>query len=703
MTMYTAESYGTGLAPPKDWPYKTWLALIHTGDNHGPPTPEEVRQLLKQAAAQLPGVKVRIGRLSDFAEAIQAEKAHLPIVRGDMPDTWIHGPMCDPAGARLARNVRPAIAQLEALNTLLGAWAGGAGENKHGPPPPPAGGDGGEVARAIAAAYESSLLYGEHTWGGALYWLKDQLTHGGDWRNRRQRGDFNRLEASWAEHTAYIERAGDLTRPLLDLHLQALAEAVDVFGGRIVVFNPLPWQRDGLVTLKVFDPGVRALRAVDTGERVLTEIDDGTFRFVARDLPPLGYRTYVPVEPRGTAPSPLRADGETSLIESPFFRARLDPGRGTIVSLVDKKSGRELVEAGAPWGLGQYLYERFDFDNVVRFVKAYIKISAAWATNELGKPNLPPAAQAPYRAASPRGFDLRFERSEVSVAAVLKAEPAEAVKHPVSLKVTLYRALPYVDLELTLAGKPADSWPEAGWLCLPFRVEEPQFRLGRLGSIVDPSTDIVPGSNFHLFGLDTGVTITEPDGVGVGLCAVDNPLVSLGEPGCWRYSREFWPDKPVVFVNLFNNQWTTNFRLWNSGTWTARVRLWAVSRASNEAALITPSLEARYPLQARWVWARSGALPAAQGGLGLSRKGVLVTAFGANPDGDGLVLRLWELAGQTGTCRVRLPAGLSNATIQPVDLRGSALGEPRSVTGREFEVLLLAFAPASFVIRTQSR
>src|SRR5690606_27401634 len=38
--------YGTGLLPPEDWPHKTWLALIHTGDNHGPPTPGEVKKLL---------------------------------------------------------------------------------------------------------------------------------------------------------------------------------------------------------------------------------------------------------------------------------------------------------------------------------------------------------------------------------------------------------------------------------------------------------------------------------------------------------------------------------------------------------------------------------------------------------------------------------------------------------------------------------
>lgn len=155
LTMYSAGGYGSGLVPPTDWPHQTWLALIHTGANQGPPRPYQVKKLLDEAAQKLPGVNVRIGRLSDFADAIRAVKPDLPIVRGDMPDTWIHGPMCDPQGAKLARTTRPLIGAAEALGTLLGAW---------GVPQP-------DSRAAIATAYEQSLLYGEHTWGGALAWL----------------------------------------------------------------------------------------------------------------------------------------------------------------------------------------------------------------------------------------------------------------------------------------------------------------------------------------------------------------------------------------------------------------------------------------------------------------------------------------------------------------------------------------------------
>ena len=232
LTFYSPD-YGTQLAPPTDWPYRTWLACLHTGDNHGPPRPDEVKKVLDEAAKNFPGVKVRIGRLSDFGDAILAEKPDLPVVRGDTPDTWIHGPMSDPAGAKLARHTRPLITATEVLNTELRGW---------GTPVP----DG---ASAIAQAYEQSLLYGEHTWGGAIYWIQNKLSYGEDFKQERAAGRFDRLESSWDEHTAYIRKANELITPALADNLHALAQGVKVQGPRVVVYNPLPWKRSGLVSL----------------------------------------------------------------------------------------------------------------------------------------------------------------------------------------------------------------------------------------------------------------------------------------------------------------------------------------------------------------------------------------------------------------------------------------------------------------------
>jgi hypothetical protein len=254
-----------------------------------------------------------------------------------------------------------------------------------------------------------------------------------------------------------------------------------------------------------------------------------------------------------------------------------------------------------------------------------------------------------------------------------------------------------LDLELTLHHKPADPWPEAGWIVLPFNIDSPRFRLGRLGSIVDPAADVVAGSNRNLFAVNTGAALFGADGRGVGLCAPDDPLLSLDKPGAWTYEPDFVPRKPVVYVQLFNNQWTTNFRFWNEGTWTARVRLWAFDRYDAAEGLTGPALETRYPLRTTLMDGPGGPLPAVQKGLEISSIGTLVTAFGPNPDGRGTILRLWELAGKSGRCTVRFPAGMAVSSVQPVDLRGGPIGAPIPVAGSAFVFEQRAFAPASFL------
>jgi hypothetical protein len=384
-------------------------------------------------------------------------------------------------------------------------------------------------------------------------------------------------------------------------------------------------------------------------------------------------------------------------MESPFFNAKLDPARGVVVSLVDKASGRELAGNTDGLGLGQYLYERFDRTQVAQWCTNYCR-PARSSNPDFMKPGQPSADQFPYQAASPRDFKLRMQETAVSLEAIMEA--AATTNLPaVTTRLILYRDQPWADLEITLHNKPFDPWPEAGWLCLPLQVSTPRFHLGRLGSIIDPAHDIVAGANRHLFAINTGLSVTDAAGHGIGICPVDYPLVSLDAPGCWRYSLDFVPRRPVAYVNLFNNQWDGNFRLWNQGTWTSRVRLWAVEHSDAEPAIITPSLEARYPLLAAMADGPAGTLIPSRRGLELSRKGLQVTAYGPNLDGAGTVLRLWELAGKSGSVRVRLPDGMDAKHAQPVDLRGRTIAKPIAVKNGSFEVQAGAFAPGSVVLK----
>ena len=709
LTMYSTD-YGTGLRPPAGWPAKTWLALMHTGDNHGPPTPSEVKDLVEQAARELPGVKVRMGRLSDFSDAVLKEKPKLPVVRADPTDGWIHGIMQMPVETKIARNVRPQIAALGTLGTLAKAWGVSVPSQRE----------------TLAAAYEGSMLYGEHTWGFDAKAFP--RLYGKPWEEALAGGRYARLIESWGEHAAYIQGAAKLVTNAIAVDLAALARAVKVEGPRILVFNPLPWPRDGLVAVEIRPDVAAAFKDAATGRPVPCTLRGTTLGFIARDVPALGYRTYM-FSRKGWSPGVSRSEDEkppeggtptarqmtqspagwerlqpvghegTATLENAFFRLHLDPARGVVALLVDKRSGRELVDGTSDRGFGQYVYERYDANDTAAYCKAYCRFIADWVLQDFAKPGLPPAASVPHVTASPRDFRLVVERSAVGTVATMMAAATGQVPHDVTIRVTLPTDAPYVEFEWGVSHKTPDPWPESGWLCFPLKVQSPSFRLGRLGSVIDPAKDICHSANFECFCVNTGVNVIGADGTGVGLCPIDSPILSLGRPGLYRWTRTFEPRKPLVLVNLFHNLFGTNFQQWIGGTWSSRIRLWTTDGKKLQSDLVTPAREARSPLMAVAVDSPGGSLPPTQAGIELSRKGVLVTSLGPNPDGAGLLLRLWEQAGEDGPCRVRLPDALGVEPVQPCDLRGRAQGQPIAPRDGCFEIPLVHFAPATVIIK----
>jgi len=104
-------------------------------------------------------------------------------------------------------------------------------------------------------------------------------------------------------------------------------------------------------------------------------------------------------------------------------------------------------------------------------------------------------------------------------------------------------------------------------------------------------------------------------------------------------------------------------------------------------------------LQAACSKAKHGTLPVTQSGISLSRKGVALSAFGPNPDGEGTILRLWEQGGITGDLKVMLPAGSKFVSAVPVNLRGEKSGEPVQITDGKLSFSLHAYAPVSFILK----
>jgi hypothetical protein len=442
-------------------------------------------------------------------------------------------------------------------------------------------------------------------------------------------------------------------------------------------------------------PAPAALRDLESGARIPVEADGGKLRFIAQNVPAMGYRTYAFAEAAAPAKSGLSADEKSQVIENQFFRVTLDPAQGRIASVFDKSAKRELVDAKAEFGFGQYVHEQFSAADMQRFVDTYTKGKGGAQMGDFGKPKMPPVEQLPHRASSPRNLKLRIQRGPVSVTAVMEAEKQDGSPYATDLAVTLYDGQPYVNVGWRVKDKSATPAPEGGWLSFPLAVARPQFRLARLGAVIDPAKDTITGTNHDVYSLTGGVAVLDSKQTGVGLCPIDSPLVSLDHPGLWEYTKQFTSTKPRVFVNLYNNLWGTNFAQWSEGSWPSRVRVWSVQKYEPFAGIIRPSMEARTPLRGAVEDGPAGKLPASKAGLRINRPGVIVTAFGKNPDGPGRLLRLWEQAGKDGPVQVCLPDGMDK--VQPADLRGRPQGKPLAVSKGCFTTELRHYGPASFI------
>ena len=649
--------YGSGLTPPHDWPSKHYLAMTMTYDNQGPPSAADVERLRQQAAKSLPGVQVHFGTLDDFAKAVIAENPELPVVRADMPDTWIHGWLSMPLEAKAARHFRALEPALDALDTQLRAW----------------GLTPGPLGPALAEAYEQSGLFSEHTFGpfgpngGSWNSGTPRYLYGEAWKAAYARGAYRKYEEAFDDKRAFAHRADQIVRRELSARLDLLARSVKADGQRLVVYNALPWERSGVVEV----PG-------QPGKSIY-----------AANVPANGYKTYPTDQAVGTGQTERPA---STTLDTPFYRVAFDLKRGGIASLVEKESGRELVDKSSPYALGQFLHERFDQQRMLAFHNAYGRPGYSWPKGDLPK-------DTAYAALTPPTWSLAVQHTTVAEVATLTALDTLGLAKGITLVFAWDRHQPSVEVEWRVSDKTPDPLPEGGWLCFPFAIAQPQFTLGRLGGPIDPTKDIVVGANRHYFCLNTGLTITGQDDAGIGLCPLDSSCVSLDEPGLWKFSLDYIPRKPAVFVNLYNNKWNTNFPEWQDGSWSSRVRLWLTSKKFGlDRNLIAPAWEARLPLLAATTEGGDGKLPDTQAGLTLSRPGILVTALGQNPDGAGTLLRLWEQAGQSGECTVQLPKSLAPASVQPVTLRGQPIGAPIAVQNGSFKAAIKAFAPATFLL-----
>ena len=524
--MYQPGGYGDVQVLDVPGPFGPVAVVIDlTGDNLGPPRADDVIARWAALAARFPAAQIAAATLDDVAAVMAATADSLPVIDGEIGDTWIQGVGSDPLKT----------AGFRELCRLRRRWL-----------------DGGAVAvddPALRAASTSLLCVAEHTWG------LDQKTH-------------------WPDTTHW---SADALASLLsgsDPAAQAGQSGPEAARAFAASWDEQRRYLDGFVDL--LDEGGRADLA-DEARRVLA----ATRSVVSRAPVDGGRSDELP-----TSGSPSAPTCDETTAGSSFgggLSAEFD-GDGAVIGLRDS-DGRELASPAAP--LARLAFQTFDADHFERWYSTYnagtVPDDEWWARWDNTKPGLEHSGAA-SRWWAPRLVDVVEDDDQVVARLAFDAPGDAPVSLPARAELTLrcvgaeregHGDASAVEFDLQWFDRPAARWPGAVWWTFAPTVEEPeQWRMSKLGEWVSPF-EVVRDGGVHLHCADR-----VRHAAGVELEFVDASLVAPGRPRLLE-----WPPVPVDLsdgwhVCLHDNVWGTNFPMWDEGAQRCRVRLrWAEARA----------------------------------------------------------------------------------------------------------------------------
>jgi alpha-mannosidase len=475
-------------------------------------------------------------------------------------------------------------------------------------------------------AWQDLLLFGEHTWGAQTS-VSDP--------------DGRQTVAQWQYKRRFLDSAGAAVEQQLADGLLRIGTNTEVGTGR-VVFNASGWPRSEIVRV----PG-GAGRRFTYVERELPAVDlpDGSALVVMREVPALGYLRLTETD---RAPNPPTDDGQTLEADAGGFHVTLDPGSGAIRSLKGP-DGKERVDPSVWSGLNQVVY-------VVGGRR-----SALWtdATGE-GLATPPDLGLTQSKLVSARRERLP------GIGVRLVAERALTGFTTITSMVTLYDELPWIDIENRIT-KPATLEKEALYVAFPFALTKPtvevEVPLGRM--TVEQGQQ--PGScrdwycHTHWVWLHAGAE-------GVLWSGPDTPLFTLTDVcrGAWR--RRIEPDG-TLFAYVMNNYWPANFAARQGGELRCRFRLSLLAPGGDAGEPVRRGWAAADPLyvSARFTSAAPGPLIGKDSALFLNDPGALVLGAKRADDGDGVIVKLLDVAGTARQVGV-WPAGYTFAQARRVDL-----------------------------------
>ncbi|MFD6175513.1 MULTISPECIES: glycoside hydrolase family 38 N-terminal domain-containing protein [unclassified Isoptericola] len=482
---------------------------------------------------------------------------------GDWGDWWVEGVG---SSAHMMKLVRDAQFRMPEAHVLASLYTHRTGTCLAG------------TRADIDRAYRKISLFNEHTWGGGESWLARD--HG-----------FESGEVQWYWKASQALQAQENARAYRERAAAYLGETLGTADGALAsyyVVNGDGVRRDREVRFLVRESVVPfrvgfEVRDPRTGESVPFRVDHQEHRehreagrwvtLRAHDLPPVGFSRFdlhqVSDDPVDAVPFTLgttpggagRPDaaavveggdaavraGDPLVLENESLTVTVDLARAGIVSVIDRRSGRELVNQDSLFVGNEYLYDAYTTAPGFNH----------HSNRSFSGPDLP------FIGTRTRARTASFiSRSVDDVEQRLVYEFVADGVDRVTVTLRLAHDARHLVVQNRVA-KPATTAKESGYFIFPFATDDATVRYEITGGVTGDDLPHVPGAPEHMRAVRSWVTVDSPsDGVRAVWVTKDAPLVQRGtiaQPYAPFYPSTA-PNEPGTVISWFhNNVWDTNF------------------------------------------------------------------------------------------------------------------------------------------------
>ena len=539
--------------------------------------------------------------VNKFASALINSKTYdeLPVLKGDWTSNWdifYQGEFERNKKARWSQHQLLSAEKLSTLSNLL--------DSAKRP-----------MNLEISEAYRNMLQFSGH--GSGL-----EFGYGSP--------EDNKLTMDYREN--YVDNASLGTKSVLLKALHRISkqeESLDAEG--LFVFNTLSWKRNDLVEVQYpFDssPEYDVIDA-ETNKAIPSSRKDHRQYFVARDLPSFGYKKYL-LKPKSVVKeltSELKKTANS--IENKFYKITFNTNRLSVTSIIDKKSGKELINNKSSFEFAAPTIEKFQLN------QNHSSILGSKISYEI-------IDESPVR------ITLRIIREN---------DVIETIDFSLLDGIDKVFINAMVNLE---SMKPTKILEEYG---LPFSFDLPNAKVKSeiLGGFIEQEKDRLPGIDHDGVSLRRSTSIFNDN---------ENIIWSTADARVIRIRKDERTNDPVIISNPvtnFPNDWNRHENL--TGKIDFRYAFTSGSGSFDPAKTSMFGYELNTPLQVRKSWFR--AVPSSEEYLTINNQNIVMVNLKSVE--QGVIVRLLNVDNQNNQT-VRIKSKLfSEYQAQTLDLLGNEI------------------------------